>query len=71
MSDRVTADYNVFSCYNSQCCKPKFYEGRFDKDIDYSLSEPTEQTLEGYIRYLEDNDDELPENYYRKRGKAA
>ncbi len=70
-SEKVTAEYNVFNCYDSQCCKPKFYEGHFDEDFDYSLSEPTEQTLEGYIRYLQDNDDELPENYYQKRGKIA
>lgn len=65
----VTADYNVFACYDSQCCKPKFYQGHFDEDFDYSPSEPTAQTLEGYIRYLEQNDDELPEGYYQKRGK--
>ena len=67
----VTADYNVFACYDSQCCKPKFYQGHFDEDFDYSPSEPTEQTLEGYIRYLEENDDELPEGYYQKRGKQV
>ena len=67
----ITADYNVFACYDSQCCKPKFYQGHFDEDFDYSPSEPTEQTLEGYIRYLEENDDELPEGYYQKRGKQV
>ncbi len=70
-SEIVTADYNVFDCYDSQCCKPKFYEGHFDDDFDYSQSEPTEQTLEGYVRYLMENDDELPENYYVKRGKKS
>ena len=70
-ADVVTADYNVFACYDSQCCKPKFYQGHFDEDFDYSPSEPTEQTLEGYIRYLEQNDDELPEGYYQKRGKQV
>ncbi len=67
----ITADYNVFACYDSQCCKPKFYQGHFDEDFDYKQSEPTAQTLEGYIRYLEENDDELPEGYYQKRGKVA
>ena len=67
----ITADYNVFACYDSQCCKPKFYQGHFDEDFDYSPSKPTEQTLEGYIRYLEENDDELPEGYYQKRGKQV
>lgn len=67
----VTADYNVFDCYDSQCCKPKFYDGHFDTDFDYSVAEPTEQTREGYVRYLSENDDELPENFYVKRGKVA
>lgn len=71
MADVVTADYNVFDCYDSQCCKPKFYDGHFDEDFDYKQAEPTEQTLEGYMRYLQENDDELPEGYYQKRGKQV
>lgn len=67
----ITANYNVFDCYDSQCCKPKFYDGHFEEDFDYSVAEPTEQTLEGYMRYLQENDDELPENYYQKRSKVA
>lgn len=70
-ADVVTADYNVFDCYDSQCCKPKFYDGHFDEDFDYKQAEPTEQTLEGYMRYLQENDDELPEGYYQKRGKQV
>ena len=66
----VTADYNVFACYDSQNCKPKFYDGHFEEDIDLNIAEPTEQTMEGYIKYLKENDDELPENYYQK-GKAS
>ena len=69
--DIVTADYNVFDCYDSQCCKPKFYEGHFDSDFDYSIATPTEQTREGYMRYLAENDDELPDGYYQKRGKQV
>ena len=67
----VTANYNVFDCYDSQCCKPKFYDGHFTEDYDYSVAEPTEQTREGYMRYLAENDDELPEGYYQKRSKVA
>lgn len=66
----VHADYNVFACYDSQSCKPKFYDGHFDEDFDYKQAEPTEQTLEGYIKYLEENDDELPANYYQRRKTA-
>ncbi len=69
--DTVTADYNVFDCYDSKCCKPKFYDGHLKQDFDYSASEPTGQTLEGYIKYLTESDDELPENFYQKRSKAA
>ena len=69
--ETVTADYNVFDCYDSQCCKLKFYDGHFTEDYDYSVAKPTEQTLEGYIRYLMENDDELPEGYYQKRSKVA
>lgn len=66
-----TADYNVFACYDSQSCKPKFYDGHFEHDFDYSPAEPTAETLDGYIRYLQENDDELPKDFYQKRGKAA
>ena len=67
----VTANYNVFDCYDSQSCKPKFYEGHLEEDFDYKQAEITDDTLEGYIKYLMENDDELPENYYLKRGKIA
>ena len=66
----VTCDYNVFDMYNSQCCKPKFYDGHLDEDFDIQLSEPVEESLEGYIKYLEEVDDELPENYYQRRKTA-
>ena len=66
----VKANYNVFECYDSQSCKPKFYEGHLDKDFDYKESESTEDSLEGYIRYLQEVDDELPKNYYQRRKVA-
>lgn len=65
--EEIIADYNVFECYNHQSCKPKFYDGHFYEDFDYQESEEPEESLEGYIRYLQKNDDELPENYYQKR----
>jgi len=68
--DEITADYNVFNCYDSQSCKPKFYDGHFDEDFDYNQAEPTEQTMKGYIKYLKENDDELPEEYYQRRKVA-
>lgn len=65
--ETVVANYNVFSLYSSQCCKPKFYDGHFDEDFDISESEPTEESLQGYVKFLKDNDDELPPNYYMSR----
>ena len=63
----VTADYNVFECYSSQSCKPKFYDGHINEDFDYNESEPLEEILQGYIKYLQEYDDELPQDYYQKR----
>ncbi|MBD5131342.1 MAG: hypothetical protein HDT28_01925 [Clostridiales bacterium] len=60
-----TFDYNVFRCYDSQSCKPKFYQGKFDKDIDYQSAEPTEESIQGYIKFLEEFDDELPKGFYK------
>ena len=63
----VIANYNVFQLYSSQSCKPKFYDGHLDEDFDYSESEPTEESIEGYKKYLEENDDELPDEFYQRR----
>ncbi len=68
--DTVTADYNVFSCYDSQSCKPRFYDGHLRDNFDYEQAEPTDETFDGYIRYLQQYDDELPDNFYVRR-KAA
>lgn len=65
----VTADYNVFRCYDSRACKPKFYDGHFEDDIDYQAAEPPEQSFEGYIKFLNDFDDELPDNFYIKKSE--
>ncbi len=61
----ITADYNVFECYNSQSCKPLFYQGHMNEDFDYAVSKPVEENIKGYISYLQKNDDELPENFYK------
>lgn len=68
--ETVEAYYNVFDCYDSQNCKPKFYQGHLNEDFDYKQAEPISETLEGYVKYLRDNDDELPKNYYQTRRKA-
>lgn len=67
VEEEITADFNVFECYNSQSCKPRFYQGHMDEDFDYDESKPVEETLAAYIEYLEKNDDELPPNFYQKR----
>ena len=63
----IIARYNVFDCYNSQSCKPKFFSGHFDQDFDLNYSSPPEETKESFETYLNDFNDELPENYYIKR----
>jgi len=65
--ETVVADYDVFSCYDSHSCKPKFYDGHFDEDFDIFESEPFDESMQGYIKYLKDNDDELPEKYYQSK----
>ncbi len=62
----VTANYNVFSCYDSRSCKPKFYQSHFDEDIDYMPARPTDDSIDGYIRFLKEFDDELPAGFYKK-----
>ena len=66
----VVADYNVFALYDSQCCKPKFYDGHLEDDFDIQESEPVEESIEGYIKYLEEVDDELPKDFYQRRKSA-
>lgn len=65
----VTANYNVFELYDSQNCKPKFYAGHLEEDFDYMESEQTENTLNGYFKFLQEFDDELPDNFYQSRNK--
>ena len=65
----VVADYNVFSLYDSQNCKPKFYDGHFGQDFDYDVSQAPLDTEEGYIDYLLKNDDELPVGFYSRSKK--
>lgn len=64
----IVADYNVFDCYDSQSCKPKFYAGHFYNDIDYIKAQVPNNTREGYINYLKENNEELPKYYFQKRG---
>ena len=63
----ITCNSNTLDCYNSQSCKPKFYAGHLQEDIDYLSAEPVGETCEDYISYLEEFDDELPENYFQSR----
>ncbi len=65
--ETVIANYNVFNLYSSQSCKPKFYAGHFDEDFDINESNILEESKQGYIKYLLENDDELPDNYYQSK----
>lgn len=60
------ADFNVFGCYDSFSCKPKFFDGHMDSDFDYAEAKPTVQSYNGYIEWLEAHDDELPQGFYQK-----
>ena len=65
----ITAKYDVHDCYNSQMCKPKFYDGHIGKDFDTTEHEPLIENIDGYIKYLKELDDELPDGFYNlKRG---
>lgn len=67
---KVKIDYDVFKLYDSQNCKPKFYDGHFESDFDYKTSSNKLETLDDYVKYLEENDDELPSNFYVKRSSV-
>ncbi|MCM1367561.1 MAG: hypothetical protein NC184_01955 [Roseburia sp.] len=62
-------DAPIFDFYDSYSCKPKFYKGHLDSDIDYSAAELTEDNFDGYIKWLSDFDDELPDGFYKKEQK--
>lgn len=70
VEEKVVADCNVFSFYDSQSAKPKFYAGHFDEDFDYKSAEIVVDTLDGYIEYLKKVDDELPKDYFNRRKSA-
>lgn len=73
----IVADYDVFSVYDSQSCKPKFYDGylkyvesdvQFDTSkIDYSSFALDDESAMSYIKYLETFKDDYPENFYVKK----
>ncbi len=67
---KIVADYNVGECYDHQSCKPKFYDGHFEQDFDYEKSKPLVENIDGYVDYLEKNDDELPVGFYQKRSNV-
>ncbi len=66
---KIVANYDVFSIYNSFECKPKFYNGHLTQDFDLQYSKVIEETFDGYVNYLKENDDELPKNFYIKRSE--
>jgi len=68
--ETIIADYNVHDCYNSQMCKPKFYDGHMDSDFDTKTAELLQENFDGYIKYLKELDDELPDGFYSKKGVA-
>ena len=71
-TEEIYEDYfDVSACYDHQSCKPKFYDGHMDEDFDYSPAIPYGDSIDGYIKYLEEMDDELPQGFYRKGGSLC
>ena len=68
--ETIVADYNIHDCYNSQMCKPKFYDGHMTSDFDTKTAELLQESFDGYIKYLKELDDELPDNFYTKKGAS-
>lgn len=64
--ETIIANYDVHECYDHKMCKPKFFEGHLPEDFDTVEHEPLEETMEGYIKYLQEMDDELPKEFYKK-----
>lgn len=71
-TEKVYEDFfDVSACYDHQSCKPKFYDGHMEEDFDYSPALPYGNDFDGYIKYLEEVDDELPRGFYRKGGSLC
>jgi len=64
--ETITSDYNVHECYNSKMCKPKFFDHHIYNDFNTHEHEPLEETLDGFVKYLQEQDDEIPQGYYQK-----
>lgn len=62
--EEVISENRVFDMYDSFSCKPRFYDGHLYEDFDYSVSDPMQDNIAGYIRWLREHDEELPANFY-------
>lgn len=65
--EKIIAPGYILNCYDCRSCKPKHYEGHLEGDFELLESEPFNDSLESYIKYLEKFDDELPKGFYQKR----
>ena len=63
---KVIADFNVFNLYDSRCCKPKFFQGKFNKDFDYQTTDLLRTTKEDFSFYYDKIDDSRPKDFYVK-----
>lgn len=66
---KIVANYNVFACYFSQSCKPKFYDVKLDEGFDLEFSYFFEESKHSFEVYLKKFNDEMPENFYNKSVK--
>ena len=69
---KYVANFDVFSIYNSQSCKPKFYDGYLkyvendicSSDFDLCYSSLPEENAKAYLDYLSNYKDEVPDGFY-------
>lgn len=69
---KYVANFDVFANYNSQSCKPKFYDGYLrciegdivSSSFDLSYAECPEENVRAYFEYLKNYKDEVPDGFY-------
>lgn len=61
--ETVISENPVFDMYDSRSCKPKFYDGHMTDDFDYDPATIVEESFDGYLKYMQEYDDELPDGY--------
>jgi hypothetical protein len=73
--ETIVADYNVHDCFNSHMYRPKYYQKFIDDNFKgIALDEDKEwdkDTIERYIMFLKEHDDEYPVGFYKSDRAVA